>query len=133
MITKDNFLRNRARLLPLIILISAATASYCFPEASSADSKSDAKKPYALLYGTVYDQNDRPAYGIKIKIRRLTGKKLSWDLYSDHSGEFAQRVPPGAADYLVTAEIKTPKGQPKPEVKVHIDNEERRDLSLHLK
>lgn len=133
MITNDNFPRIRARLLALIILISAVMVSYCFPEASSADKKSDAKKPYALLYGTVYDKNDRPAYGIKVKIQRLTGKKLSWELYSDHSGEFAQRVPPGAADYLVTAEIKSPKGQPKPEVKVHVDNEERRDLSLHLK
>ena len=133
MTTNRNFLRVRARLLALIILISAATVSYCFPKTSYDDDKSDAKKPYALLYGTVYDKNDRPAYGIKVKIRRLTGKKLSWDLYSDHSGEFAQRVPPGAADYLVTAEIKTPKGQPKPEVKVHVDNEERRDLSLHLK
>ena len=115
------------------VLISALLVSYCFSDSLPADSKSEAKKPYALLYGTVYDKNDRPAYGIKVKIKRITGKKASWELYSDHSGEFAQRVPPGAADYLVTADVKTPKGQGKPEVKVHVDNEERRDLSLHLK
>ena len=120
-----------ARLL-LTIVISALAVSYCFSAAPS-DSKSDAKKPYALLYGTVYDKDDRPVYGIRVKIQRITGKKASWELYSDHSGEFAQRVPPGAADYLVTAEVKTPKGQPKPEVRVHVINEERRDLSLHLK
>jgi len=117
----------------MVMLISAALVSYCFPDTPSPDSKSDAKKPYALLYGTVYDKNDRPAYGIKVKIKRITGKKASWELYSDHSGEFAQRVPPGAADYLVTADVKTTKGEPKPEVKVHVDKEERRDLSLHLK
>ena len=117
----------------MLVLISASLIPDCFPCAPSPDSKSDAKKPYALLYGTVYDKNDRPAYGIKVKIQRITGKRARWELYSDHSGEFAQRVPPGAADYLVTAEIKTSKGQPKPEVKVHVDNEERRDLSLHLK
>ena len=131
MTTKDRFLRARARLL--IVLISASVLADCLPEAPSSDSKSDAKKPYALLYGTVYDKDDRPVYGIKVKIQRITGKKLNWELYSDHSGEFAQRVPAGAADYLVTAEVKTPKGQPKPEVKVHVINEERRDLSLHLK
>lgn len=119
--------------LPLTIVISALMVSYCFSEVPSPDSKSDAKKPYALLYGTVYGKDDRPVYGIKVKIQRITGKKTSWELYSDHSGEFAQRVPAGAADYLVTAEVKTPKGQPKPEVKVHVINEERRDLSLHLK
>jgi len=116
-----------------MIVISALTVSYCFSEAPSPDNKSDPKKPYALLYGTVYDKDDRPVYGIKVKIQRITGKKASWELYSNHSGEFAQRVPAGAADYLVTAEVKTLKGQPKPEVKVHVINEERRDLSLHLK
>jgi hypothetical protein len=131
-ITKDNLLRTRARLL-LIAVIGAPMVPYCFPDTSPADSKSDAKKPYALLYGTVYDKDDRPVYGVKVKIQRITGKKASWELYSDHSGEFAQRVPAGAADYLVTAEVKTSKGQPKPEAKVHIINEERRDLSLHLK
>ena len=117
----------------ILVLSSVFVAPYCFSDSPLPDSKSDAKKPYALLYGTVYDKNDRPAYGIKVKIRRITGKKGSWELYSDHSGEFAQRVPSGAADYLVSADVKTPKGQPKPEVKVHVDNEERRDLSLHLK
>ena len=121
------------RRLLTITLVTVALVSYCFPDSPSPDSKSNAKKPYALLYGTVYDKNDRPAYGIKVKIKRISGKKASWELYSDHSGEFAQRVPPGAADYLVTADVKTSKGEPKPEVKVHIDKEERRDLSLHLK
>ncbi|HEX7962241.1 MAG TPA: carboxypeptidase-like regulatory domain-containing protein [Terriglobales bacterium] len=116
----------------ILLLISGFILPYCFSDSPAPDSKSDAKKPYALLYGTVYDKNNRPVYGIKVKIRRITGKHASWELYSDHSGEFAQRVPPGAADYLVTADVKTPKGQPKPEVKVHVDNEERRDLSLHL-
>jgi hypothetical protein len=117
----------------MFMLISTTALPYAFSYSPTPDSKSDAKKPYALLYGTVYDKNDRPAYGIKVKIQRITGKKASWELYSDHSGEFAQRVPPGAADYLVTADVKTPKGEPKPEVKVHIDKEERRDLSLHLR
>ena len=119
-----------ALLLLVLGIASVQTSSITSP---TLDTKSDAKKPYALLYGTVYDKNDRPVYGVKVSIRRATGKRAKWELYSDHVGEFAQRVPAGKADYIVTAEVKTPKGQPKPEVRVHVDNEERRDFSLHLK
>jgi hypothetical protein len=96
------------------------------------------EKPYALIYGTVYGPDSRPVYGVKVKIRRADQKKAKWELYSDHSGEFAQRVPAGAADYLVSADLKGYKaanhkqlreGQ---EVKVHIQNDERSDISLHL-
>src|SRR3954468_539115 len=93
-----------------------------------ASSKSDAKKPYALIFGTVYGRDDRPVYGVKVKIRRADQKKAKWELVSDHSGEFAQRLPAGTADYIVTTDEK----HPAPEVKVHIDNDERQDISLHL-
>src|SRR6185437_1415863 len=98
-----------------------------------ADSQPHARDPYALLFGTVYGANDLPAYGVKITIRRLDQKKPKWELTSDHQGEFAQRVPAGKADYVVTADIKTSKGQPKPEVTVHVDKDERKDFVLHLK
>jgi hypothetical protein len=51
---------------------------------------------------------------------------------SDSHGEFAQRVPVGAEDYIIVADIKTPKGQPKPETTAHITNNERTDVGLHL-
>jgi hypothetical protein len=51
---------------------------------------------------------------------------------SDRNGEFAQRVPAGGQDYVIQANIKMPKGQPKPEITVHIDDNERKDVSLHL-
>jgi hypothetical protein len=91
-----------------------------------------AKHDYALIYGTVWDKGDRPVYGVPIKIRRADQKKAKWELMSDHQGEFAQRVPVGKADYIVWADIKVPKGQQKPETKVHIEYDERRDISLHL-
>jgi hypothetical protein len=59
-------------------------------------------------------------------------KKPKWETVSDKRGEFAQRVPVGAQDYIVQANIKTPKGQPRPEVTVHIDDNERKDISIHL-
>jgi hypothetical protein len=87
---------------------------------------------YALIIGTVWGPDDRPVPGIPIKIRRATDKKPKWELSSDSRGEFAQRVPVGAMDYFIRADIKTPKGQPKPEITVAIENNERKDVSMHL-
>jgi hypothetical protein len=103
----------------------------------AADSK-PSKKEYALIFGTVWGPDDRPVYGIPVKIRRAQDKKAKWEVYSDHHGEFAQRVPPGEADYILTADlkgVKTADGKPLhqvSEVKVHIDYDEREDTGLHV-
>jgi len=91
------------------------------------------KNDYALIFGTVWGPDDRPVTGVPIAIRRASEKKAKWRLTSDHSGEFAQRVPAGEQDYVVEADIKTPKGQPRPQVTVHVYGNERQDISLHLK
>ena len=70
--------------------------------------------------------------GIPIKIRKAGEKKWKWELTSDNRGEFAQRVPVGGQDYVIQADIKVAKGQAKPETTVHIDDNERKDVSLHL-
>ena len=90
------------------------------------------RKEYALIFGTVWNAKNEPVYGIPIKIRRADEKKARWEQMSDHRGEFAQRVPVGAQDYVVWADIKVGKGKAKPEAKVHVDNDERVDISLHL-
>ena len=98
------------------------------------------EKPYALIFGTVWGPDNRPVYGIRVKIRRATDKpkKVRWELYSDHNGEFAQRVPAGEADYIVSADLKGVKfadgGEARlpQEVTVHIYNDERADTGLHL-
>ena len=102
-----------------------------FVEAPS-QAPDSAKKDYALIYGTVWAPDDRPASGVRVKIRRASDKKAKWELISDRRGEFAQRVPAGKQDYVVQADVKMPKGQPKPETTVHIDDSERTDISLHL-
>jgi len=90
------------------------------------------EKPYALIFGTVWNKAGVPIHGVPVKIRRADEKKARWELVSDHSGEFAQRVPAGTADYIVWADIKKPKGKPRDEIKVHIENDERTDIALHL-
>jgi len=94
--------------------------------------KPDPKKPFALIFGTVFAADGRPAQGIKIKIRRADQKKAKWELLSDSHGEFAQRFPAGKADYVVWADLKDKQAAEKTQVTVHIENDERRDIALHL-
>jgi hypothetical protein len=96
-------------------------------------------QPYALIAGTVWGPDNRPVYGVRVKIRRSTDKpkKVRWEVFSDHHGEFAQRVPAGEAEYILTADlkgVKTADGKPlhATEVTVHIYGDEREDTGVHL-
>ncbi len=121
-----------------------ALAGLCLAALSASGgawaSSSEKPQPYALIYGTVWDPDGHPLYGVKVKIRRSTDKpgKARWELYSNHTGEFAQRVPVGNADYVVWADLKGYKLasgktlKPGAEVNVHIDSDERADIGLHL-
>jgi len=126
----------------VLVLLAAAALFFCtIPLLQSATVPPPEKeKPYALIFGTVWGPDDRPVYGVSVKIRRATDKpkKVRWEVYSDHHGEFAQRVPAGEADYILWTDlkgVKTPDGKPVhlvKEVTVHIYNEEREDTGLHL-
>ena len=118
--------------LSCLFLPSAPTAGAAVPE------KLKPGDPYALIFGTVWGPDDRPVYGVRVEIHRADGKKPHWELYSDHSGEFAQRVPAGEADYVISANlkgVKTKDGEPlhlKEPVTVHVEYDERVDTSLRL-
>jgi len=91
------------------------------------------QKRYAVIFGTVWTADNRPAYGVPIKVCRAGEKKARWEAVSDHQGEFAVRVPPVAQEYEVWADIKLPKGKEPPKVKVQVsDPNVRNDVSLHL-
>jgi hypothetical protein len=78
------------RIVILSLLIAAF--SLVFAEASANDPSSQKKsnaKPYAVIFGTVWGPNQKPVYGVKVKIRRENEKKARWEVYSDHHGEFA--------------------------------------------
>ena len=120
-----------------IFLLSFIAVQVFLRSTAAADQKHD--QPYALIFGTVWGPDNHPLYGVKVKIRRTDQKKAHWELYSDHHGEFAQRVPPGPSDYLVWAEPKGYKSKvgkelhQDGEVKVHVENDEREDIGLHLR
>ena len=120
----------------LVVLLLPALVSH--PSVFAAQKDKD--KPYALIAGTVWGPDNRPVYGVRVKIRRSSDKpkKVRWEVFSDHHGEFAQRVPAGKEDYVISADlkgVKTTDGKQlqAEDVKVHIENDERADVGLHLK
>jgi hypothetical protein len=122
--------------LPLLgVLLLILLPTFAPQESSLAAQK---EKSYALIFGTVWGPDDRPVYGVAVKIRRATDKRPKWEVYSDHHGEFAQRVPAGEADYILSADLKHVKSADgravrlAKEVTVHIYNDEREDTGLHL-
>jgi hypothetical protein len=122
----------------LLLLVYGPGSSTIADACQASPDQNKTPKPYALIYGTVFGPDSHTVYGVRVKIRPAKEKKPRWELYSDHSGEFAQRVPAGQADYVVWADLKgfkSPDGkklQAGPEVTVHIQNDERADISLHL-
>jgi hypothetical protein len=140
-------LRHRYGLAVRVLLIALAVFQIVLPGmnprplgAAPPPDRKEKEKPYAVIFGTVWGPDDHPVYGVTVKIRRATDKpkKVRWELYSDHHGEFAQRVPAGEADYILWADlkgVKTVDGKPlhlPKEVTVHIYNDEREDTGLHL-
>lgn len=139
-INKARLRRGPARRVVLASVALLLVASVCTP-LSGGDKNQ--QKHYGLIFGTAYGPDDQPLYGVRVQIHPVGSKHPSWDLISDHRGEFAQRVPPGPGDYLITGEAElllpgkdnphhTQKKRVKAEAKVHLEGEERQDLSLHL-
>ena len=124
----------------LLVFFCAALGWQVLPVAGASPASKTLKPTdsYALIFGTVWGPDNRAVYGIPVKIRRVPDKKPKWQVYSDHSGEFAQRVPAGQADYVVWADlkgVKTTDGSSlhlAEEVPVHVEYDERVDIGLHL-
>jgi hypothetical protein len=132
-----------ARLFSFCLLIGfffPALSPHVFPPAIAAPASKKLKPTdhYALIFGTVWGPDNHPVRGVKVHVRRVPDKKTRWEIYSDHAGEFAQRVPAGKADYVVGADlkgVKTTDGQKlhlAQEVAIHVEYDERVDIGLHL-
>lgn len=112
------------RLLPVAGLLAAMVLPL------GAKSKHEAA--YSIIAGTVFGADGRPTGGVPVKIRRADSNKAGWEMVSDRRGEFAQRLPAAKADYVVWLPLKDKAAAQRTEVKVHVENDERQDISLHL-
>jgi hypothetical protein len=135
-----NISPRRLRAAALILFAVAASGLLW----AGKDKDQDAKKHYALIFGTVFGPDERPFYGARVLVHPQGKKQPKWELTSDHDGEFAVRVPPGPEDYVVEIQaeiVPVEDGKPRMHKKkriqdqttVHITKEERQDIGLHLK
>lgn len=104
--------------------------SLLWPGAALAADRS--KQDYSVIVGTVWTADDRPAPGVTVKIRRADRQKAEWELRSNGRGEFVLHLPVGSADYVLWAEVNG-RRMAATEMKVHVDDNERQDIGLHLK
>ena len=111
-------------------LIVALAVTLLLGSSLAGDKK--AVMPYALLFGTVFDADGRSAAGIRVKVRRSSETKARWELVSNRTGEFAQRLPVGKSDYVVWADLKDKAAAERSAITVHFENDERQDVVLHL-
>jgi len=86
------------------------------------------QESYALLAGTVFDENGRRVPEAGIRIREKDGKR-HWEALTDASGEFAVRLPAGTAVYIVGASRRGFSADSK---EVTIGADERQDISLRI-
>jgi hypothetical protein len=134
------YFRQGVRIAVFLLLGAAFALALAKVSASDVSAqKRTNEKPYAVIFGTVWGPDDKPVYGVKVKIRREDQKKARWEAYSDHHGEFAVRVPAGKAEYVAWTDLKGYKSldgarlQPGESVTIDVTYDERVDTGLHLK
>jgi hypothetical protein len=119
-------------------IFSCLVVLLIFPGVADAGRRLTAKNS-AVIFGTVWGPDDRPVYGVTVKIRRARDKRARWEVHSNRLGEFEQLVPAGKETYVLWADtrgFKTPEGrhlQPGQQVTVEVEDKERVNTGVHLK
>ena len=98
-------------------------------EGSSQKRVKDKHKPYALLFGTVFNQDGRLVRGARVTVKPKEGKG-KWETGSDTQGEFAVHLPAGKAVYMLEVQAA---GLEPGKKEVAFEGEERQDVVVHLK
>jgi hypothetical protein len=87
-------------------------------------------QPYALVYVTVfYEENDFLVRNARVDVR-LKDTKKHWDAKTNEEGSAAVQVPAGKAVYVVESQVS---GRQADRKEVSVENDERVDVVLHLR
>jgi hypothetical protein len=119
------------RRWPRLLAVPAALLLW-LPACAAPTACASGPAPYALIFGTLWAPGERPLYGVRLRLRRADEKRYRWEAISDHRGEFAIRVPAAKAEYVLVPELKHSKDKPLPETRIHVENDERIDIGVHL-
>jgi hypothetical protein len=81
-----------------------------------------------VIFATVFNDRGFALYGARTRLRRLGEKKFRWEAMSDHQGELAFRVPPGA-EYEMMIEARGFQTQTR---KIDARQDNREDLTIRM-
>jgi len=115
----------RLRKNKLVLLLAAGALLLCAADRSDA--------PHSVVAGTVFRENgfSLPGAALTVAVKDLPGapKMKKIQSVSSPRGEFAFRVPPGAATYVVKASMK---GFQSVEKEASVSADERVEVTLVL-
>jgi hypothetical protein len=109
-------------------LVWLAGAATVFAPASGAQNSSGSHARVFVIFATVFNDRGFALTGARVRVRRSDEKKFRWEAASDHQGELAFRVPPGA-EYEMTIEARGFKIQTR-KIDAQVDN--RADLTIRM-
>jgi hypothetical protein len=114
--------------IALFGMVWLAGATFAFEAAGGAQNSSDSHAHVYLIFATVFNDRGFALPGAQARVRRSEEKKFRWEAVSDHQGELALRVPPGA-EYEMTIEARGFKTQTR---KIDARQENRADLAIRM-
>ena len=103
-------------------------AAFAFEPACKAQNSSGSHARVFVIFATVFTEQGFALPGARARVRRSDEKKFRWEGMSDHQGEVAFRVPPGA-EYELTIEARGFKAESR---KIDARQENQADLTIRM-
>ena len=119
-------------LVPLVIVVLGTIRSrgstFAHEPGTATQNSSGSHAHDFVIFATVFSGQGFALPGVRARVRRSEEKKFRWEAISDHQGELAFRVPPGA-EYELTIEARGFKTQSR---KVDARQVNRADLTIRM-
>jgi hypothetical protein len=119
------FMRLTIALAGMVWLAGAASV---FAPAGGAQNASGSHVRVFVIFATVLNDRGFALTGARARVRRSEDKKFRWEGMSDHQGDVAFRVPPGA-EYEMTIEARGFKTQTR---KIDAREDNQSDLTIRM-
>jgi hypothetical protein len=114
--------------IALLGMIWLMGATFAFAQGSATQNSSGLHTHDFVIFVTVFTDRGFALTGARARVRRMDEKKFRWEATSDHQGELAFRVPPGA-EYELTIEARGLKPQM---LKIDARQDNRADLTIRM-
>jgi carboxypeptidase family protein len=114
--------------IAVVGLVWLAGAGFAFEPSVAAQSSSGSHARVFVIFTTVFTDQGFAFSGARARVRRSDQKKFRWEGVSDHQGEVAFRVPPGA-EYELTIEARGFKPETR---KVDAREDNQADLTIRM-